>query len=59
MDFKEKIIFIPLTGDYSDTEESPAASVFIDEEEYISNPLRNMKVFPLVKKLREKIITRQ
>ena len=56
-ELKFRKIFIPLTGDYSGTEESPVASVFIGEEEYISNPLRNQQGYPLVKKLKEKIIS--
>lgn len=57
-ELKLKKILIPLTGDYSGTEESPVASVFIGEEEYISNPFRNLQGFPLVKKLQEKITSK-
>ena len=55
-ELKFKKIFIPLTGDYSGTEKSPVATIFIGEEEYVSNPFRNLQGFPLVKKLQEKII---
>jgi hypothetical protein len=54
-ELKFKKIFIPLTGDYSGTEESPVASIFIGEEEYLSNPFRNPEGFRLVKKLLKNI----
>ena len=54
---KFKKIFIPLTGDYAGTDESPVATVFIGDEVYFSNPFRNPEGFPLVKRLQEEIKT--